>query len=291
MPTVSDQVLAESKYISRALGIQYDEARRDVQVLICWALRVSRSWLAAHERDHLEADVETRLHMLCNRRALGEPVAYITGTREFYGLEFAVSPDVLIPRSETELLVDLALKLVPENAPSRVLDLGTGSGAIAVALAHARPRAQVVATDLSAPALAIAHDNALRHGLISIRFVASDWYTAVTGLRFDLIVSNPPYVASGDAHLSRLQFEPALALTAGEDGLADLRKVIAGAPAHLNRGGHLLVEHGFDQAQACAELLRQEGFEALESHIDLAGIRRVACGRCAGGRTAGKRTV
>jgi release factor glutamine methyltransferase len=277
--TVDALVQNEADRIASSLGISAGEARRDTQVLLCRALKVSRGWLAAHAHDRADPTVAAQLRTLCDRRAQGEPVAYITGTREFYGLEFAVNPAVLIPRPETEILVDLALSVLPQHASHRVLDLGTGSGAIAIALAHARPQIQVVATDISPKALAVAQDNAQRHVVNRVEFVQSDWYTALNGERFDLIVSNPPYVARSDAHLESLRFEPSLALVGGQDGLASLRKIIADAPAHLTRGGHLLLEHGLDQAEACAGMLGGAGFAAIESHIDLAGIPRIACGR------------
>ncbi len=213
------------------------------------------------------------------RRAAGEPIAYLTGNCEFYGLEFRVTPAVLIPRPETELLVDLALERLPVEGRARVLDLGTGSGCIAVSLGRQRPRMEVWAADAVPAALEVARDNALRLGA-TVRFVRSDWLADLAGERFDLILSNPPYVAAGDPHLSRgdLRFEPASALVAGEDGLNDIRRIVAAAPAHLAPGGWLLFEHGYDQAQRCRALLTAAGFGQVTSWRDLAGIERVSGG-------------
>lgn len=213
------------------------------------------------------------------RRAAGEPIAYLTGNCEFYGLEFRVTPAVLIPRPETELLVDLALERLPVEGRARVLDLGTGSGCIAVSLGRQRPRMEVWAADAAPAALEVARDNALRLGA-TVRFVRSDWLADLAGERFDLILSNPPYVAAGDPHLSRgdLRFEPASALVAGEDGLNDIRRIVAAAPAHLAPGGWLLFEHGYDQAQRCRALLTAAGFGQVTSWRDLAGIERVSGG-------------
>lgn len=213
------------------------------------------------------------------RRAAGEPIAYLTGACEFYGLEFRVTPSVLIPRPETELLVDLVLERLPGAGRARVLDLGTGSGCIAVTLAHLRPRLEVWAADASPAALEVARDNARRLDA-TVRLLRSDWLAALAGERFDLILANPPYVAAGDPHLSQgdLRFEPASALVAGEDGLNDIRRIVAAAPAHLVPGGWLLFEHGYDQGQRCRTLLAQAGFARVASWRDLAGIERVSGG-------------
>jgi release factor glutamine methyltransferase len=213
------------------------------------------------------------------RRAAGEPIAYLTGACEFYGLEFRVTPAVLIPRPETELLVDLALERLPAAGRARVLDLGTGSGCIAVTLAHLRPQLEVWAADVSPAALEVARDNA-RRLLAPVRFRRSDWLAGQAGERFDLILANPPYVAAHDPHLSQgdLRFEPACALVAGEDGLDDIRRIVAAAPAHLAPGGWLLFEHGYDQARRCRALLAAAGFARVASWRDLAGIERVSGG-------------
>jgi len=212
---------------------------------------------------------------------LGEPIAYLVGQREFYGLTFAVTRDVLIPRPETELLVELALERLPQNGA--VLDLGTGSGAVAVALAHGRPDAQVTAVDVSAAALALARRNAaLNH--VRVQFLQGDWYLALGAQdvgQFDLIVANPPYIVAGDPHLKQgdLRFEPIGALTDHGDGLSALRTIVAGAPARLKSGGWLLMEHGYDQAAAVRELLTAQGFCEVQSWRDLAGIERVSGAR------------
>ena len=255
--------------------------RLDAQLLLLHALDKSaaeRAWLVAHDQDALPAVAAARFTALCARRAQGEPLAYLLGQKEFFGLTLAVDARVLIPRPDTETLVNWALTLLPV-APSsaKVLDLGTGSGAVALALKHARPHSAVLAIDASEPALCVARANALSLGL-DVRMMSSCWLEGVSGV-FDLIVSNPPYVREGDPHLAALGHEPLQALTAGADGLDDLRQIIAQAPAHLAADGWLLLEHGYDQADAVSLLLREGGFEAVSSRPDLAGILR-----CTGGR-------
>jgi release factor glutamine methyltransferase len=255
--------------------------RLDAQLLLLHALEKSaaeRVWLVAHDQDALPAVAAARFTALCARRAQGEPLAYLLGQKEFFGLTLAVDARVLIPRPDTETLVNWALTLLPA-APSsaKVLDLGTGSGAVALALKHARPHSAVLAIDASEQALCVARANALSLGL-DVRMTSSCWLESVSGV-FDLIVSNPPYVSEGDPHLAALGHEPLQALTAGADGLDDLRQIIAQAPAHLADGGWLLLEHGYDQADAVSLLLREGGFEAVSSRPDLAGILR-----CTGGR-------
>jgi len=237
----------------------------------------ARAWLLAHDDDALPADAATRLHALATRRLAGEPMAYLTGEKHFHGLRLRVDARVLDPRDDTETLVDWALALLPPDAPRRVLDLGTGSGAIALAIAHARPRARVTAVDASADALAVARANAGRLGL-ALELRHGDWLAPVAGERFDLIVGNPPYIAEGDPHLPALAHEPRSALVSGADGLDDLRRIVATAPAHLAPGGWLLLEHGWDQAAAVRALLAGAGFTQVQSRRDLAGIER-----CSGG--------
>ena len=249
----------------------------DTRVLLCHALGLTRVQLITRA-DHLLTEAEAmRLATLLARRAAGEPVAYLTGEREFYGLPFQVTPAVLIPRPDTELLVELACERLPRGGS--VLDMGTGSGAIAVAIAHARPDAQVSALDASAAALALARANAARNG-VQVDFLESDWYAALSlsPRRFDVIVSNPPYIVAGDRHLSEgdLRFEPMDALTDHADGLSALRAIVAGAPGFLNQGGWLLMEHGYDQAQAVRALL--QGWNQVQSWRDLAGIERASGG-------------
>ena len=255
--------------------------RLDAQLLLLHALDKSaaeRAWLVAHDLDALPAVAAARFTALCARRAQGEPLAYLLGRQEFFGLTLAVDARVLIPRPDTETLVNWALTLLPA-APSsaKVLDLGTGSGAVALALKHASPHSAVLAIDASEQALCVARANALSLGL-EVTMTTSCWLESVSGV-FDLIVSNPPYVREGDPHLAALGHEPLQALTAGADGLDDLRQIIAQAPAHLADGGWLLLEHGYDQADAVSLLLREGGFEAVSSRPDLAGILR-----CTGGR-------
>lgn len=265
-----------------ALGALLARARRmlppsgEAVLLVSHALGLPRAALYAHPERTLTDAEWRRALALVERRAAGEPVAYITGEREFYGLALTITPDVLIPRPETELVVELALAQLPPAGASRVLDLGTGSGAIALAIARARPRARVYAADRSPAALAVARGNARRHGLHNMCFVAGDWLAPFAGQRFDIIVSNPPYVAAGDAHLGRgdLRFEPASALPSGEDGLDDLRRIIAAAPGHLNVGGRLILEHGAGQQPMVLDLLSAQPFAGCEGHRDLAGRPR-----------------
>lgn len=256
------------------------EARLDpleARILIAHALQWSRVQLVTRSQEPLSETQHQMIDRLFQRRVSGEPIAYILGVREFHGLDFEVSPAVLIPRPETELLVELANERLPDGGS--VLDLGTGSGAVAIALAHLRADASVMATDISADALQLAQRNAARHQL-SVHFILSDWYQDVVGC-FDLIVSNPPYIAAGDAHLSQgdLRFEPADALTDHADGLQALSALIAGAPQHLRHGGWLLMEHGYDQAVAVRRLLEQAGWSEVQSWHDLAGIERVSGAR------------
>ena len=254
--------------------------RLEAQMLLLHALGQppqARAWLLAHDDDALPADAATRLHALATRRLAGEPMAYLTGEKHFHGLRLRVDARVLDPRDDTETLVDWALALLPADAPRRVLDLGTGSGAIALAIAHARPQARVTAVDASADALTVARANAGRLGL-AVTLHHGDWLAPVAGEVFDLIVSNPPYIAEGDAHLPALAHEPRSALVSGADGLDDLRRIVATAPAHLAPGGWLLLEHGWDQAAAVRALLTDAGFTQVQSRRDLAGIER-----CSGG--------
>ena len=253
----------------------------DAQVLLAHVLRRDRAWLAAHATDVVERVDADAFARLAARRRDGVPVAYLTGRREFWGLTLAVDPAVLIPRPETETLVECALARLPQDRDVRVLDLGTGSGAIALALAHERPRARIVATDVFEPALAIARDNARKLGQHAIEFVRGAWFDGLPpNERFDAIVSNPPYVAAGDAHLEEgdVRFEPMSALVSGADGLDALRTIIASAGQYLVPGGALVVEHGYDQADAVKALLEDAAFTAIERRRDLCGILRVAAG-------------
>ncbi len=248
------------------------------RILLCHVLGLSRVSLITQSERCIDAAEAAALATLVERRVQGEPIAYLVGKREFFGLDFQVSDAVLIPRPDTELLVELALERMLPRA--RVLDMGTGSGAIAVALAHTRPDADVTALDLSEPALALARANAAANGA-AVRFLHSDWFGALGSEVFDLIVSNPPYIAAGDRHLAEgdLRFEPVGALTDHADGLSALRTIAQGARRHLQGRGWLLMEHGYDQAQQVRDLLAEHAYSEVQSWPDLAGIERVTGGR------------
>jgi len=255
--------------------------RLDAQMLLLLALgrdMNDRAWLLAHDTDPLPAGAAERFTERVRRRLAGEPVAYLAGAKAFFGLQLQVDPRVLVPRPDTETLVQWALDLLaPPPAQPGFLDLGTGSGAIALAVKSQRPDVAVTATDASADALTVARTNAERLGL-AVDFHAGSWLQAVPGQRFDVIASNPPYIAEGDPHLAALGHEPISALTSGCDGLDDIRALIASAPAALAAGGWLLLEHGHEQAAAVRALLVQQGFGQVASRCDLAGIER-----CSGG--------
>ncbi len=282
MPRTTAQVLATAK----TLGLD----RLDAQLLLLHALDKSpadRVWLLAHDTDALSDDVTRQFDALAHRRVTGEPLAYLVGYQEFFGLRLQVDPRVLIPRPDTETLVNWSLELLQSDAlpaDAAILDLGTGSGAIALAIAQhlktaGRP-ARVTAADASADALAVARENALRLGL-DVVLIESNWFEKV-GEHFHLIATNPPYVANADPHLADLTHEPLDALTAGADGLDDIRKIIAQAPSYLQPGAWLLLEHGFDQALPVRKLLAQRGFLQVQSRLDLTGIQR-----CSGGQWQG----
>jgi release factor glutamine methyltransferase len=264
-----------------AVGLGGDEARREAEILLLHVLGQPRAWLYGHADDDIDPAVGRRVRELVSRRAAGEPLVYITGRREFWSLDLAVSPAVLIPRPETELLVELALSHIPQSLQVDIADLGTGSGAIALAMARERPNARVLASDSSAAALAIARGNAGRLGIGNVEFAQGDWWDAVPGRQFDLVVSNPPYIAAADMHLQQgdLRFEPRTALASGPDGLDAIRAIVAGAPAHLRAGGWLLLEHGFDQARAVRELLQEMGMVDVVTACDLERRERVTSGR------------
>jgi release factor glutamine methyltransferase len=277
-PATAGASLAQHQAALQASGLE----RLDAQLLLLHLLgkpATQRSWLQAHDTDILPAPGAAALASLLQRRLSGEPLAYLTGQKAFYGLALQVNADVLIPRPDTETLVDWALNLLPDGSAS-VLDLGTGSGAMALALKATRPSWQVWATDLSAAALSVAQANAKRLNL-AIQFGQGSWFAALPARasRFDCIVANPPYIAEHDPHLAALRHEPQQALTSGPDGLGDLRRIIAEAPAHLTSGGWLLLEHGFDQAEPVRQLLLAHGFDSVQSRCDLAGLER-----CSGGQ-------
>lgn len=267
--------VADALTAARTAGVD----RLDAQLLLTHLLQRPRAWLLAHDRHALDAAQAASFTAALKRRAAGEPLAYVVGEAEFCGLVLQVTPAVLVPRPETELLVDWALACAA-TAPlsvTNVIDLGTGSGAIALALQHLLPRLRVHASDASAQALAIARGNAARLGL-PVEFHQGDWWAPLAGRRFGLAVSNPPYVAGGDPHLAALAHEPRAALTPDDngcgDGLSALRAVIAGAPPHLEPGAWLLLEHGHDQGMPVHELLRARGFLAPQTRHDLAGLPR-----------------
>ncbi|QNP39857.1 peptide chain release factor N(5)-glutamine methyltransferase [Lysobacter solisilvae (ex Woo and Kim 2020)] len=272
--------------VARRLDALLQEARAridavDAEFLLVHVLDRPRSWLFAHRDDPVPDGVAAAFAALVARRAQGEPVAYLTGRRGFWRFDLAVTPATLIPRPETELLVELALERLPIERALRVADLGTGSGAIALALAHERPRAQVLASDASAQALAVARTNAQALGLANVGFREGDWFAPLAGECFDLIASNPPYIALDDPHLGEgdLRFEPAAALGSGADGLDAIRRIAAEAPAYLQAGGWLLLEHGWDQGAAVRGLLLAAGFVEVATERDLEGRDRVTLGR------------
>lgn len=280
MYSICERLAQDVAALGQALDLTRDEARSEVQALLQDGLAVNRAYLLAHPERVLTEQEHAHYQAALQRRLQGEPLAYILGEREFFGLSFKVTPATLIPRPDTELLVELALARIPSQGTFRVLDLGTGSGAIGLSIAHARPDIEVTAVDASEAALAVARENARRLAVGNVHLLYSDWYAALTGQRYNLIVSNPPYIPAADGHLARgdLRFEPLSALAAGTDGLDDIRSIIDGASAHLKAAGWLLLEHGYDQAAAVRGLLDRAGFERVGSERDLAGIERVSSG-------------
>jgi release factor glutamine methyltransferase len=281
--TIQEVLLQDAARLTEALAIIPSSARIEIQCLLQQVLNVPRAWLLAHPEHYPNETEQTHYHELLQRRLRGEPVAYLLGEREFFGLMFKVTPATLIPRPETELLVELALSRIPQQGLCRVLDLGTGSGAIALAIARARPDVEVLGCDASTTALAVAHTNAQQLSIANAAFIHSDWFEALMTQKFNIIVSNPPYIAAGDPHLARgdVRFEPISALVSGSDGLHDIRHIAAHAPDYLESGGWLLLEHGYDQAAQVRELLQQAGFDVVFSACDLAGIERASGGRIA----------
>jgi release factor glutamine methyltransferase len=279
--TIATLLADATQRLTAALQLDKREARIEARVLLSHALNVDHAWLIGHDRDTPTPAKYDAIENLISRRAAGEPVAYILGEREFYGLNFAVTPAVLIPRPDTERLVEAALERLPENTPCSILDLGTGSGAVAIALARQRPLAQVVAVEASAEALLVAAANARRLSAINVACIAGNWYSTLGVKKFDMIVSNPPYIAANDPHLNTgdLRFEPQRALASGDDGLRDLNRIVTGAPEHLMDGGWLLLEHGYEQAADVIKLLQQHGFERTCTLHDIAGLDRVSGGK------------
>ncbi len=298
--------------LSATTLLNTDEATLEAQLLLQHVLNVNRAWLITHEGDALQANSHAAFEALLKRRLNGEPMAYILGYREFYGLKLKVTPDTLIPRPDTETLVEAALAKVqlspiprgergggegvnavnakaspsPQPSPTlgggsfNVLDLGTGTGAIALAIAKHRPQAFVTAVDASESALNVAKENAQNLSINNIKFMQSDWFSALNQQKYDMIVSNPPYIEQNDAHLTQgdLRFEPRSALASGADGLNDIKHIIANVPQHLHPHGCLLLEHGYNQAESVAALLKQAGFSEIETIKDLGGNDRVTLG-------------
>lgn len=282
MSSTIQQILAsDTSLLISTLALEASTARIEVQCLLQKTLNVPRVYLFAHPERSLIDSEFAYYSTLLQRRLHGEPIAYILGEREFFGLKLKVTPATLIPRPDTELLVELAIQRIPPKVRCAVLDLGTGTGAIALAIAHAYPQTDVLACDASLTALTVAQENARTLGISNVDFVRSDWFTALGTQRFTLIVSNPPYIAAGDPHLSQgdVRFEPVSALVSGADGLEDIRRIINASSMHLLPGGWLLLEHGYDQAERVRSLLQQAKFDAVFSACDLAGTERVSGGR------------
>lgn len=273
MPTIR-ALLAECSRANEA------EARHEAEILLGHALGQSRAWLFSHADFEPAVAVEEYFRELLAARQRGEPVAYLTGRRGFWTLDLDVTRDVLIPRPETELLVELALQRIPPDGTWRVADLGTGSGAIALALAKERPRAWILATDASVAALQVARENAMRLEIGNVEFALGNWCDALDGARFDLVVSNPPYIAAGDVHLGRgdLRFEPSSALASGADGLDAIRSIVRAVARHLAERGWLLLEHGYDQGERVRAILEGAGFGTVQTWQDMAGHDRVSGG-------------
>lgn len=279
--SIAQLIARDVPRLAEQLGLDPADARLEVLVLLCEALQVPRAYLVAHRDEALAEPGTHRYEQLLTRRLRGEPVAYILGRREFFSLSFQVSPAVLIPRPDTELLVELTLAHIPADRHSHLLDLGTGSGAIAITLAKQRPKAEVIAVDRSMEALEIAQENARALQVNNISFVQGNWCESLGVRIFDIIVTNPPYIREADPHLAQgdLRFEPIAALVAGDNGLASIKQIARSAPAHLCRGGHLMLEHGYDQAEDCRNILIENGFSRVESINDLGGIARVTLGK------------
>lgn len=282
MPNIQETLTQAQHQLASALSLPASEARIEAQLLLRRALgNISHAQLLMVDRESMPQVQAEGFGEMLQRRLAGEPVAYILGQREFYGLILSVSPDVLIPRADTETLVEAALARIPEQQSFHTLDLGTGSGAIALAIASQRPLSKVTAVDASLLALQVAKHNAEALRLANVRLLLSDWFAAVAEETFDVIVSNPPYIAANDPHLAQgdLRFEPATALASGADGLDDIRRIVSAAPHFLKPGGWLMLEHGYDQAPAVRQLLQENGLIEVGSEKDLAGIERVTLGR------------
>ena len=282
MAKLQNLAACASNRLQQASHLEPAEARIEVRALLCHALgNVSHAWLIAHGDEPVTDTLRQTFEALLARRIAGEPIAHILGQREFFGREFKVTPATLIPRPDTEILIETALKKIPATQPCRILDLGTGTGAIGITLALECPHSQVVIVDFSNEALAVAKENIHRLAAHNVTALHSDWYSAVQGQRFDLIVSNPPYIETGDPHLQQgdLRFEPITALASGADGLDDIRTISRQAANHLTPGGWLMLEHGYQQCAAVRDILEQHGFTNISTVTDLAGHERVTLGR------------
>lgn len=277
--TLKEALLTAQKVLKDTL--EAGEAKLEAQLLMQYVLAVNRAWLIAHENDILQPTSYSQFDSLLSRRLNGEPIAYILGYREFYGLRLKVTPDTLIPRADTETLVEAALAKIPSQEKAQVLDLGTGSGAIALAIATNRPLVQVTAVDASQTALNIAIENAKNLSINNVVFQSSSWFDALQHTKFGVIVSNPPYIECNDAHLKQgdLRFEPASALASGDDGLDDIRTIVHECLTHLNPQGWLMLEHGYNQADQVADLMAQAGLVEIETIKDLGGNDRVTIGK------------
>lgn len=282
MTNTIQAVLAQASTQLKAHLPEPESATYEANLLLMSLLNVNRAWLIAHQDDALTASTSTAFEALIKRRLDGEPIAYILGEREFFGLCLKVTPDTLIPRPDTETLVEAALAKIPaDSSLSRILDLGTGTGAIALAIASKRPYAQIIAVDATAGALKVAQENALNLQIPNVTLILSNWFAALADKTFDVIISNPPYIETSDAHLNQgdVRFEPRTALVSGADGLDDIRHIISQAPQHLNPQGWLMFEHGYNQAHAVTILLEKAGFYYIQTIKDLGGNHRVTLGQ------------
>jgi release factor glutamine methyltransferase len=275
------QIKAILSEASRLLATSSDSAALDAEVLLCLVLGKERSYLRAWPDKELQSEDTARFWSLIQQRQNGMPIAYITGSREFWSRTFHVTPDVLIPRPDTELLIELSLKLMPKDKPVKIIDLGTGSGIIAITLAAERPQAQISATDLSLAALSVAKLNADKHETRHIQFYQSNWLTNVREDKFNIIVSNPPYIAKNDSHLRQgdIRFEPQSALCADDQGLSDIKIIVETARNHLESGGHLLIEHGYDQQHQVQSIFKDFHYDNVQTVTDLSGQPRVTYGQ------------
>lgn len=281
MDSINSTLVQAQMQLNNAPELDAIDARYESQLLLQRVLNVNRAWLIAHANDVLHPEMQAKFGALVQRRCNGEPIAYILGDREFYGLNLEVTPATLIPRPDTETLVDIALKKIPVSQSIQVLDLGTGTGAIALAIAQQRPNAEVTAIDASQAALNVAMNNSRKLNINNVRFILSDWFAALNHQKFDVIVSNPPYIEDTDIHLNKgdLRFEPTSALASGADGLDDIRRIIDDCLIHLKPQGWLMFEHGYNQAESVSDLMAQAGLVNIETFKDFGGNHRVTLGK------------